>query len=174
MTRYLLDRGRKLITTVAGPADTTGGLERLAGFQDVLGAGRPAAASCGPPTTASTPGGSRWRGCSSHARTWTRCSSASDLLAAGALESLRAAGRRVPQDVLVGGFDDSAVASATRPPLTTVRQPLARIAAEMVEVLCRADGRAPGVATDPRHRAHPPGVGLTTSFSRVSRMRSRP
>ena len=61
---------------------------------------------------------------------------ASDLLAAGALESLRAAGRRVPQDVLVGGFDDSAVASATRPPLTTVRQPLARIAAEMVEVLC--------------------------------------
>ncbi|MFC3744723.1 substrate-binding domain-containing protein [Paractinoplanes deccanensis] len=35
----------------------------------------------------------------------------------------------------MGGFDDSAIAPATTPPLTTVRQPLARIAAELVEVL---------------------------------------
>jgi DNA-binding LacI/PurR family transcriptional regulator len=133
MTRYLLDQGRKMITTVAGPADTTGGLERLAGFQDVLGeratgvvragdysieAGRVAMAAL-------------LRDCPDLDAVFV----ASDLLAVGALESLRAAGRRVPQDVLVGGFDDSAVASATRPPLTTVRQPLARIAAELVDVL---------------------------------------
>lgn len=135
MTRYLLDQGRKLITTVAGPADTTGGLERLAGFQDVLGA-RPAGRRIVRATDYSISAGR-----AAMAQLLDQCPEldavfvASDLLAAGALESLHAAGRRVPQDVLVGGFDDSAVASATRPPLTTVRQPLARIAAEMVEVL---------------------------------------
>jgi DNA-binding LacI/PurR family transcriptional regulator len=67
---------------------------------------------------------------------------ASDLLAVGALQALHDAGRKVPEDVLVGGFDDSAVASATRPPLTTVRQPLTQVAAEMVEVLLRlVEGR---------------------------------
>jgi DNA-binding LacI/PurR family transcriptional regulator len=60
---------------------------------------------------------------------------ASDLLAVGALQALHAAGRDVPGDVLVGGFDDSAVAAATRPPLTTVRQPLPQVAAELVAVL---------------------------------------
>jgi DNA-binding LacI/PurR family transcriptional regulator len=55
----------------------------------------------------------------------------------GALQALHGAGRKVPADVLVGGFDDSAIASATRPPLTTVRQPLTQVAAEMVEVLIK-------------------------------------
>jgi DNA-binding LacI/PurR family transcriptional regulator len=135
MTRYLLDQGRQLITTVAGPADTSGGLERLAGFQDVLGE-RATGRGIVRATDWSIESGR-----TAMAELLGRCPDldavfvASDLLAAGALESLRAAGRRVPQDVLVGGFDDSAVASATRPPLTTVRQPLAGIAAEMVRML---------------------------------------
>jgi DNA-binding LacI/PurR family transcriptional regulator len=60
---------------------------------------------------------------------------ASDLMAAGALQALHGAGRRVPEDVAVGGFDDSAIASATRPALTTVRQPLAKVAEETVRLL---------------------------------------
>ena len=59
----------------------------------------------------------------------------SDLMAAGALAALRAAGRRVPEDVAVGGFDDSAVAVSTHPPLTTMRQPLERVAEETVRLL---------------------------------------
>jgi DNA-binding LacI/PurR family transcriptional regulator len=135
MTRYLLDRGRRLITTVAGPADTTGGLERLAGYRDVLGTratGRGIVRATDYSIDAGRAAMTRLLGtCPDLDAVFV----ASDLLAVGALESLRAAGRRVPQDVLVGGFDDSAVASATRPPLTTVRQPLARIAAEMVQML---------------------------------------
>ena len=49
---------------------------------------------------------------------------ASDLLAAGALAALRAAGRRVPRDVALGGFDNSVIAQSTDPPLTTVHQPV--------------------------------------------------
>ena len=60
---------------------------------------------------------------------------ASDLVAAGALSVLRRSGRRVPDDVAVGGFDDSHVAVTTEPPLTTIRQPLGLVARTMVELL---------------------------------------
>ncbi len=46
-----------------------------------------------------------------------------DLMAVGVLDGLRAAGRTVPDDVAVIGFDDISIAAHTRPALTTVRQP---------------------------------------------------
>jgi LacI family transcriptional regulator len=47
-----------------------------------------------------------------------------DLSAAGAIQALRDAGLRVPEDVAVVGFDDVPQALTTDPPLTTVHQPL--------------------------------------------------
>jgi LacI family transcriptional regulator len=47
-----------------------------------------------------------------------------DLSAAGAMQALREAGRAVPREVAVVGFDDVDLAALTTPPLTTVRQPL--------------------------------------------------
>ncbi len=49
---------------------------------------------------------------------------ATDEIAAGVLEAARLRGLRVPEELSVVGFDDTAVAEVLSPPLTTVRQPL--------------------------------------------------
>ena len=60
-----------------------------------------------------------------------------DDLAFGALRALKAAGRRVPRDMAVIGFDDNGRAKNFSPPLTTVRQPLAQMGKDAVEILLR-------------------------------------
>jgi len=50
---------------------------------------------------------------------------ATDMMAHGALIALKDAGRRVPADVAVIGFDDFEISRYSDPPLTTVRQPIA-------------------------------------------------
>ena len=60
---------------------------------------------------------------------------ASDPLALGAVRAARRAGLRVPQDVSVVGFDDSALMSCTEPPLTTVRQPIESMGRTVIELL---------------------------------------
>jgi DNA-binding LacI/PurR family transcriptional regulator len=70
---------------------------------------------------------------------------ANDLSASGALRVLRAAGRRVPQDVAVVGFDDMLpVAEHTDPPLTTVRQDIEEIGRLMARLLLRRLDRSSG------------------------------
>ncbi len=60
---------------------------------------------------------------------------ANDLMALGAIHALHAAGRRVPDDVAVIGFDDSVIAMMMRPALTTVRQPLEDMSAHMARMI---------------------------------------
>ena len=59
------------------------------------------------------------------------------MMAIGAIRALRAAGRWVPDDVAVIGFDDIDIAADTDPPLTTIRQPAAEMARTMVDLLLR-------------------------------------
>src|ERR1700741_1951723 len=76
-----------------------------------------------------------------------------DISAIGAMRAFQEAGLRVPEDISVVGFDDVSLASFSIPPLTTVRQPLAkmgRIAAETL--LDRIEERAafiPEIAVEP-------------------------
>ena len=59
----------------------------------------------------------------------------SDLLAMAAISALRQQGRAVPEDVLVVGYDDIALAGHFIPPLTTVSQPIAEAGRVLVELL---------------------------------------
>ncbi|MGW0948958.1 LacI family DNA-binding transcriptional regulator [Streptomyces sp. NPDC002623] len=63
---------------------------------------------------------------------------ANDDMAIGLIRALTEAGRRVPEDVSVVGFDDIPVAAYVTPPLTTVRQPFDAVAQEGLKRLVHA------------------------------------
>ncbi len=68
---------------------------------------------------------------------------ASDIVAFGALRALREAGRRVPADISVVGFDDIPLARHFDPPLTTIRLPARALGAAAGRALVeRLAGRA--------------------------------
>lgn len=59
----------------------------------------------------------------------------SDLTAIGALQAIRGAGLRVPDDIALVGFDDIPQARTVEPPLTTVRQPMEQLGHTAVSML---------------------------------------
>ena len=135
---HLVRRGRRRIATITGPLDMGVGLDRLDGYRDGL-----AAAGLAADEDLVEPGDfTEEGGAVAMARLLARPGppidavfAASDLMAAGALRALRAAGRRVPEDVAVVGFEDSAVARYAQPPLTTVRQPIEEMGRQATRML---------------------------------------
>ena len=68
---------------------------------------------------------------------------ASDLIAIGAINALREAGRSVPQDVSVVGFDDIPSAAYTTPALTTMHQDTLRAGEQLVrQVIASIEGES--------------------------------
>ncbi|MFI6422610.1 LacI family DNA-binding transcriptional regulator [Streptomyces sp. NPDC050842] len=65
---------------------------------------------------------------------------ANDLLALGVLQSLYAAGVRVPEDMAIVGYDDIEFAAAATVPLTSVRQPALTLGAKAAELLLEETG----------------------------------
>jgi DNA-binding LacI/PurR family transcriptional regulator len=131
---HLLLRGRRYIATIAGPPDLPAAADRLEGFRASMeAAGLRALTAYGDFTSAS----------GAHAMAWLLDRMpkldgvfvASDTMAAGALQTLRRAGRRVPHDVAVIGFDDAPMAAYTTPALTTIRQPVEDLGAISAELL---------------------------------------
>jgi DNA-binding LacI/PurR family transcriptional regulator len=131
---HLIGRGRRRVATIAGPPDMTAAQDRLAGYHSALaGAGRRPIVAMGEFTRES--GANAMRQLLADDPEIDAVFAASDLMAIGALGALRAAGRRVPEDVAVAGFDDIELARFSEPPLTTVRQPVAEVAACIVQML---------------------------------------
>ncbi|TET85154.1 MAG: LacI family transcriptional regulator [Anaerolineales bacterium] len=63
--------------------------------------------------------------------------SGDDEAAIGVLTALKLAGKRVPEDVAVVGFDDTYLAQYLTPPLTTVRAPIEQVGREAIRLLVR-------------------------------------
>lgn len=136
-TAHLLERGRRRIAAITGPADMTVGRDRVAGHHEAL-----ETAGIEPDPELHEEGdfslGSGRRAMQAllgRAPDLDAVVAASDLMAVGALQVLHDAGRRVPQDVAVVGFDDSLVATSAQPPLTTVRQPVETMGRRMAALL---------------------------------------
>lgn len=150
---HLVERGRRHVACISGPPNTPAGQDRLAGFRTAMARhGRAYVPSVESDFTHD--GGERAmiRLLDEHPDT-DGVFAGNDLMAQGATLALRERGRRVPDDVAVVGFDDSSAALACRPQLTTVRQPLEEMAAEMARLLLdridRPDRDVASVIFDP-------------------------
>jgi DNA-binding LacI/PurR family transcriptional regulator len=134
--RYLIDAGRNRIATIAGPQDMVAGIDRLEGYRAAMrGSDRRSLVAIGDFTRES--GATAMRQLLADDPGIDAVFAASDLMADGALRTLRQSGRRVPDDVAVVGFDDNAVALYADPPLTTVRQPIQEIGRRLARQLLR-------------------------------------
>jgi DNA-binding LacI/PurR family transcriptional regulator len=89
---------------------------------------------------------------------------ASDPLALGAIRAVRRARLRVPDDVSVVGYDDSALMSCTEPPLTTVRQPIEAMGRAAVDLLMR---QVAGERTQPDELLFEPELVVRRSSGRA-------
>ena len=74
---------------------------------------------------------------------FTALLSFNDISAIGAIRALREAGRRVPEDVSVVGFDDIQSAAYQNPSLTTIRQPLREMGVRAAETLLKRINSGP-------------------------------
>ncbi|MFE3655503.1 LacI family DNA-binding transcriptional regulator [Streptomyces sp. NPDC059165] len=135
--RHLLAGGRRAIATITGRLDVYGAQCRLEGYREAL-----AAAGVGPderliaPADFTEEGGRRaMRDLLERRPALDAVFAASDVVAAGARQVLREAGRRIPDDVALVGFDDSAVARHMDPALTSVRQPIEEMGRTMAGLL---------------------------------------
>ena len=137
---HLAGRGRRQIATISGPQDTSPGRDRLIGYRSALDAEGLAPDTAIEETADFThEGGERaMRRLLERRPSLDAVFAASDLMAAGALRSLAEAGRRVPDDVAVVGYDDDPIAATTSPALTSVRQPIEEMGREMARLLLDA------------------------------------
>jgi DNA-binding LacI/PurR family transcriptional regulator len=121
--RHLLVTGHRRIATIAGPQDMVAGIDRLNGYRAAMtDAGLPEHTAIGDFTRES--GVRAMLQLVADDPRLDAVFVASDMMAHGALQALRDAGRRVPEDVAVIGFDDFEISRYSDPPLTTVRQPI--------------------------------------------------
>ena len=142
-TEHLIGLGRPTVWHLAGPEDSYAAAERERGWRAALeGAGLVA-----PPVVRGD-----WTSASGYTEgvalserpDVTAVFAANDQMALGLLRALAEAGRAVPRDVAVVGFDDIADAADYLPPLTTVRQDFDALGERAVEALVGTiDGGTP-------------------------------
>ncbi|MEP7765766.1 LacI family DNA-binding transcriptional regulator [Sanguibacter sp. 25GB23B1] len=132
---HLVARGCRSIVAIAGPQDVPGAQDRLTGFRDAMARHGHAYIPVAAGNFTVPSGEEAMQALLDETPDLDAVFASNDLMALGALHTLRARGRRVPEDVAVIGYDDTALAALCRPALTTIRQPIEEMAAEMARLL---------------------------------------
>ena len=138
-TRHLIELGHTRIAAITGPEDMMCSHARIDGFRSAMNsAGLPIAPDWIRFGDFHTTGGQQ------HGRELlegpdrpTAIFAGSDLQALGVLEAVRSLGLRVPDDLSLVGYDDIPLAKWVSPTLTTIRQPLKRMAEEASRLVIR-------------------------------------
>lgn len=134
VARHLLETGHSRIAFVNGPAILAQCRDRESGLRSVLaGSAEVSVLETGALDVPSgRDAGARLLGMSPRP---SAVFCANDLLALGVLQSMVGAGVRVPEEMAIVGYDDIEFAGAAAVPLTSVRQPAARLGESAAELL---------------------------------------
>jgi DNA-binding LacI/PurR family transcriptional regulator len=167
-TQYLLGLGHRMVYLVGGPETSLDGQERAAGWRQAL-----ISAGVTPPEVIAGDWSSRAGFAAGQELAAmpevTAVLCLNDQMALGVLRAMSEAGRAVPGDVSVVGFDDIPEAEFFRPPLTTVRQDFAELGRRALRLLvqkiggARADGPQQPVGTELIVRASAASPGAASS-----------
>lgn len=136
---HLIAGGHRRIGCLAWPAPSLTGRYRLEGYHEALAAANLPAPEAWVMRIENTydeayAGAQRLLALSPAQRP-TAIVAFSDLMAMGAINAATDAGVTVGRDVAVVGFDDAPVARFLRPPLTSLRQPVAEVGERLVTML---------------------------------------
>lgn len=151
-TQHLIDAGRTKIATITGPMTMQAGQDRLEGWRSALDA-------AGLPPGPVVHGDFTLTGGTRAARELLGRGSdidavfvASDLMASGVQPVMLERGIRIPDDIAMVGYDNSASAQACDVPLTTIHQPSEAMGEEMADTLLAV---LAGDTSRPRERILP-------------------
>jgi DNA-binding LacI/PurR family transcriptional regulator len=152
-TRHLLELGHRTVSHIAGPWDWLPARRRIEGWRAALeSAGATVTpALCGDWSVRS---GYELGRRLAQDREVTAIFAANDEMALGAMRGMFQAGRDVPREVSIVGFDDVPFARYLTPPLTTLRQDFDEIGRRSLHLLLNAiqgvgDAQAEGAITAP-------------------------
>jgi DNA-binding LacI/PurR family transcriptional regulator len=144
--KHLIEHDHSRIVFLRGPVEWVSNRERCEGYQQVMNeAGLEPCVISMPDTTIDT-------GCEALGRAletypdMTAICAVNDATAIGAMRALREAGRQVPGDVAITGFDDISWAAFNEPPLTTVHiylEEVGRSAAQRLVELMKGNSQVP-------------------------------
>lgn len=141
--RHLVERGHRRLAIITGPLRMAAAQDRRAGFLEE-------AAALGAPVVAVEEGDFTLSGGEAAAERLLRGPEefdgvfvSNDLMAIGALRHLQAAGRHVPEDIALIGFDDIALAAEPINAITTIANPVPRLGAEATAMLLDVVGGIP-------------------------------
>jgi DNA-binding LacI/PurR family transcriptional regulator len=135
-TRHLLDLGHKTVHHITGPLSSIESQLRAGAWRAALeaaGALRPEPLIGDWSARAGYHLGRRL----SRDRSLTAVFVANDQMALGLLRAMHEAGRRIPEEISVVGFDDIPESPYFTPPLTTVRQDFGEVGSRSLRVLVR-------------------------------------
>ncbi|GAA3471978.1 LacI family DNA-binding transcriptional regulator [Nonomuraea roseola] len=145
---HLLLSGRKAMAVIAGPPAMPGARARIEGFLTTLTSAGMTNVPVAYGDFSHLSGAQAMRWLLRRLPHLDAVFAASDVMAVAALQVLHRAGRRVPDDVALVGFDDAPVARHVNPPLTTVRQPVEELAVVAARLLLNGQRHNPVLPTE--------------------------
>lgn len=141
-TRHLIAEGHRKIAHVGGPLQYYSNARRYEGYETALAASSLKARAELHVAGDMTEEGGRQAAISllNGSMKFTAIFCGLDIMAVGVIAALRQAGRAVPEDVSIVGFDDDIFARMLQPPLSTVRKPRYEMGRQAARLLLRRIG----------------------------------